>query len=217
MEPGMPAVFRNRVPFWLSRADSVVTATLDSFPGSERVINYSRQTGLPGGTGPRMFGKQTAIAMGRAKLYVGTAERPEVFAIDLGDLAVDTVRLPWTPALLTQEMIGAEKALRLATSPSDRHADIEHDFATAHFPDTLPPYADIRVDAMDLLWIQGYPVTGSAGVPWTIVSPDFRPMATVALPSHLEVFEIGDDYVLGRYVDPIESIPEVRMYRLRRK
>lgn len=164
-----------------------------------------------------MFGKQTAIAMGNTRLYVGTAERPEVLAIDLTTRNIDTITVPWTPALLTPEMIAAEKALLLATSPADRHAGIERDFETAHFPDTLPPYADIKVDARDLLWIQGYPTTGAAGVPWTIVSPEFRPMATVALPAHLEVFEIGEDYVLGRFVDPIESIPEVRMYRLRRR
>jgi hypothetical protein len=36
------------------------------------------------------------------------------------------------------------------------------------------------------------------------------------MPKHLEVYEIGRDYVLGRYLDPDESVPLVRMYRLTR-
>jgi hypothetical protein len=42
-------------------------------------------------------------------------------------------------------------------------------------------------------------------------------MTTVTMPSALEVYEIGRDYVLGRYVDPDESVPEVRLYTLRRR
>jgi hypothetical protein len=30
------------------------------------------------------------------------------------------------------------------------------------------------------------------------------------------VYEVGSDYVLGRYLDLEEAVPEVRMYRVRR-
>lgn len=216
-KPGDPMVYRKPVPFWMGRADSIVTTVLDSFPGSERLIRLSSSNGLPAGDGPRMFGKQTAIALGKDRLFIGTADRPEILSMNLADHTFDTIFLPWTPALLTPELIAAEKALRLATSPADRHPGIEHDFEVEPFPDTLPPYADVMVDAEDLLWVQGYPAAGARTVDWTIVSREGKPMARVALPSDLTVFEIGVDYVLGRYVDPVESIPEVRMYRLHRK
>lgn len=41
--------------------------------------------------------------------------------------------------------------------------------------------------------------------------------ATVPLPTALEVYEVGRDYVLGRYVDADESVPEVRLYAVTRK
>jgi hypothetical protein len=41
-------------------------------------------------------------------------------------------------------------------------------------------------------------------------------VAEVQLPVDLEVYEIGLDYVLGRFLNAEESIPQVRMYRLRR-
>ena len=48
-------------------------------------------------------------------------------------------------------------------------------------------------------------------------SADGTMRATVLLPTALEVYEIGRDYVLGRYVDADESVPEVRLYSLTRK
>jgi hypothetical protein len=213
---GDPTVFRPKVPFWTSGADSVVGVVLDSFPGSERVVRLSGD-GTPVGDGPRMFGRQTVIAMGSDRLFIGTAEGPEIFAVRLDDLSIDTIQLGWTPAPLTPEAVAAEKAIRLATSPADRHAGIERDFAEHPFPDTLPPYSDLLVDSDDMLWVRGVPAAAGAPVQWTVVSAAGVPTAIVELPNFLTVFEVGQDYVLGRYVDPIESIPEVRIYRLSRK
>jgi hypothetical protein len=208
--------FRQRVPFWTTGADSLVLAVLDSFPGSERVVSLNRQTGRPSGTGPRMFGLQTSIALGRDRLYIGTGERPEVIAVHLGDLTVDTIALPLARLPLDATDVAAEKAVRLAVSRSALHESVEREFAAHPFPDSLPPYAALMVDADDKLWIQDYPRASSSSVRWTVVSDDGALVAWVALPSHLQVFEIGPDYVLGRYLDPVEAIPQVHLYRLRR-
>jgi len=42
-------------------------------------------------------------------------------------------------------------------------------------------------------------------------------VAELDLPTHLEVFEIGADYVLGRYLDPAEAVPQVRLYHFKRQ
>jgi hypothetical protein len=70
------------------------------------------------------------------------------------------------------------------------------------------------VDALDQLWVEEYPRPRAATVTWTVFAPDGRLVGKAALPRHLSVFEIGRDYVLGRYLDPEEAIPQVRMYRL---
>ena len=49
---------------------------------------------------------------------------------------------------------------------------------------------------------------------WTVFAPDGKVRATVAMPVALEVYEIGVDYMLGRYIDTEEQVPEVRVYRL---
>ncbi len=200
---------RSKAPFWLSGMDSVVLATLDSFPGSERAVH-------DGGSSPRMLGKQTSIAMTSDRLYVGTAERPEVFAISLVDYSVDTIAVPVSPGAVTPADIESLKAIELATTPADRRASVERNFATHPFPDSLPPYAELITDSAELLWVQDYPRAGSERVKWTIVSRSGKLIATVLLPNYFQVLEIGSDYILGKYLHPIESVPQVRLYRLHR-
>lgn len=57
----------------------------------------------------------------------------------------------------------------------------------------------------------------SKSVAWTVFSAEGTMRATVPLPTALEVYEVGRDYVLGRYVDADESVPEVRLYAVTRK
>lgn len=209
-------VLRLRVPFWIGGPDSSLRLLVDSFPGSERVLSIDRGSGRITGSGPRMFGKQTSIALGSDRLYIGTAERPEVLAMNLQSLAVDTIRLPWQEAPLTAEDIAARKAVEIAASSPGRRARIEEIYADYPFPDRLPPYAALIVDAEDLLWAQDYPRAGGLTVRWTVLSAEGKLVAHAELPPHLDVLEIGTDYILGRYVHPVEAIPQVRMYSLRR-
>jgi hypothetical protein len=209
-------VFRQRVPFWIGGPDSSLRVVIDSFPGSERVLSVDRGSGRITGAGPRMFGKQTSIALGADRLYIGAAERPEILAVHLQTLVIDTIALPWPAAPLTAQDIAARKAVQIAASPPNRRASIEQVFSDHPFPETLPPYGALVVDAEDLLWVQDYPRASSPRVRWTVLSSDGDVVAEAELPAHLDVFEIGTDYVLGRYIDPVEAIPQVRLYALTR-
>lgn len=213
--PPAGLVFRQRVPFWLTEADSGVVAVLDSFPGAERVLQRD-QAGQIRGTLPRIFGGETHIALGRDRLYIGAGDGPVILAVDLASLETDSIHLPLTLQPLTREMIDVEKAMRLAATPPNDHRRIETLFDQHPFPETVPPYAGLVVDGEDRLWVQEYPLAGTPLVRWLVLEPTGALLATATLPSHLRVFEIGSDYILGRFVDPIEAIPQVRLYRLRR-
>ena len=96
-------------------------------------------------------------------------------------------------------------------------AQIERAFATKPLAKYLPSTRDLIVVSDDNLWVQHYPRAWSKTVGWTVFSADDTMRATVLLPTALEVHEIGCDYVLGRYVDADESVPEVRLSALTRK
>ena len=112
-------------------------AILDSFPGSERVLSIA-DAGRIVGSAPRMFGKQISIALGADRLYIGTAERPEILTVDLETLVIDTIALPWPEAPLSAEDIALQKAVQIAASPPNRRRGIEQDLADHPFPEVLP-------------------------------------------------------------------------------
>jgi hypothetical protein len=214
ISPDRP-VYRPRVPLWITSGDSVVRILPDSFPGAERVLQLNAR-GEAAGSGPRIFGRDTPIALGSDRLYIGTAERADVLSLRLADTVMDTIRLPFTTAPLTAEHIAAERAVRIAASPPDRLAFTERMLNIHPFPDSLPPYTDLRLDDSGLLWVRRNPAPGGTSVPWWVIADDGRAVAQVSVPSFLDVFEIGRDYILGRYLHPDEAVPQVHLYRLRR-
>ena len=80
---------------------------------------------------------------------------------------------------------------------------------------SLPPYRELQVDSEQNLWVRDYARSGPVNVNWTVFNPSGKQITEIALPNALEIFEIGKDYILGRYIDPEAGVPEVRMYRLR--
>ena len=103
----------------------------------------------------------------------------------------------------------------IANRGESSRADVEAAYAEMTLPATLPAYTDLRVDSEDLVWVRSYPRGSPASVQWSVFDSKGRNVAVIALPTHLEVFEIGVDYVLGRYLDPAEAIPQVRLYRFK--
>jgi len=88
-------------------------------------------------------------------------------------------------------------------------------------PENLPVYNDLVVDAGGYVWLQEYDPQRQSGRSWSgagrwwiVLSPTGELLGRVAMPAALDVYEIGADYVLGRWQD--EILEEfVRLYRLR--
>ena len=206
--------YRPMVPLWVSKADSGQVTVVASIAGSERVGLVI--DGKPRGTRPLPLGRQTAIAMGSERVYVATGDRYEVAVYDLSGKPLQPLRETRTPRALVRADIDYELARTVAMAASlERRAAIEQDFETLPFPKSMPAYSALRIDQSGLVWAQNSPEAASPST-WTVYDTNGRRVATAALPSHFEVYEIGPDYVLGRFLDPEESIPQVRMYRLRR-
>jgi hypothetical protein len=105
----------------------------------------------------------------------------------------------------------------IANRGESSRKDVEAAYAEMSFPATLPAYTDLRVDTEDLVWVRSYPRGSPISVRWSVFDPKGTLIAEVDLPTHIEVFEIGADYVLGRFLDPAEAVPQVRLYHLKRQ
>jgi hypothetical protein len=206
-------VYRARVPVWLSRADSSAPVIVDSVPGSERWGLV--RDGQLRGAGPLPLGKQPVLAMGRTRAYIGTADRFEILSYDANGRPGAPLQRDEPSVPVTRDDIRAEIDRAVGGAEARREA-IERSYAEMTLPSTLPPYTALLVDADDHVWVRSYP-RGTGAVRWSVFSPAGRLVAEVAVPRHLEVYEIGRDYLLGRYLDPEEEIPQVRQYRLTRR
>jgi hypothetical protein len=206
--------YRPVVPFWTSGADSGVRKVIGHFPGSERfglVVD-----GTPRGTRPLPLGKQSDVAVGPDRVYVGTADRFEILVFDPGGNPADTIRQATASLETTRADIENAKQKELASNDETWRASIERDYARMPFPKTVPAYTDLVVDSDGNLWVQEFPRVRSSRVRWVVFNSAGTRLAELSLPTDLEVYEIGQDYVLGRYLSADESIPQVRLYRLHR-
>lgn len=204
-----PGRRRGLVPYWLTGTDGEVSAKIGDFPGSERLVTE-------GGSMPHPLGKEPVIAIGRDRVYIGTADSLTilVFALDgtpLSPVAKANVSLAVTPDDITRYKLLDTLGM------SDREQDYRmREWQTFEFPPTVPAYTALLVDVADNLWVRLFSRGTSETVRWLVFSPDGSEIGSVDLPMEMTVHEIGIDYVLGSGMDLVEATPRVWVYKLHR-
>jgi len=208
-----PGVFRANVAIWTGK-DSLVTQLLGEIPGSERW--GQSVNGVLRGTRPLPLGKQSVIAIGEDRFFVGTADTYEIIIRDLAGRQIGTIRKPSANLATTKADVEFVLQREQAGQSEAAQKRIADSYATMELPKTIPAYTKMLIDSEGLLWVQDYPRGKSAVSRWSVFSPAGAQRAEVLLPANLDLYEVGPDYVLGRYIDPDEQIPQIRTYHLRR-
>lgn len=203
MKPGRS---RATAPYWIADTAGRMRVSLGQLPGSERF-----------GQSPLPLGRESRVAFGRDRAYVALADSFAVMSFDLAGKSQLALRERGTPARSTAADMNSALEEQIAMMGEKYRGMLEADFKKYPRPDLLPSTRDVLVDSEQAVWVQHYPSASNPRATWTVFAPDGRILSTLTLPRSLEVYEIGRDYVLGRYTDPDESIPQVRMYTLRRQ
>jgi len=205
--------FRANVPFWTSGLDSNVHA-IGTIAGSERWGQFNDQGN--GGTRPMPLGKQPVIAIGPDRIYTGTADTYTITMYDLSGKVIGTFSKPTAQLAVTKADIDLAIEDEAAGKDDVGRERVRKSYEAIELPKTIPAYKAMLVDSEGMVWIRDYRRASPTFAQWTVFTRDGKQIAEVQLPLHLTVSEIGRDYVLGKYIDPVEDIPEIRMYRLRR-
>jgi hypothetical protein len=165
---------------------------------------------------PLPFGRSAHAAPWHGGFFFGDGASYEIaYYSRAGDL-LRLVRRTHTPPQLTPTRIQRYIEAQLANVASDdERRFIESLFAEVPFPETMPAYRDLQVDALGNLWVEEYERPVDEKPRWTVFSPDGEMLGVVETPSRFTIYQIGPDFVLGRWTDDLD-IEHIRLYELRR-
>jgi hypothetical protein len=194
--------------------------TLGTFPaGIVEVRNmemFGRSMPVPI---PIPFTPSTMVAAGPDAVYVGTSDSYEIRVLSPDGALRRLIRREVPARPVTQADRDAMTA-RMRDLPSQGGAQLapmmeqfQKAMAEIDYPETMPAYGSLRLDAEGNLWVAEHSGGAPAPVHWSVFGPDGRFLGTVTMPERFQVREIGADYVLGELTDETE-IEHVLLYQL---
>ena len=205
------------------RRDDVSYVALDArggvqpigrFPGTEMLLSGGATGGLL--MRPLPFGRQTVAAAHGGRVYVGTGDAFELRGYEPRQGLLTIIRTEHAPVAVTRAAIrdyrrtlvtlGAEGDARLRQQQAEM-------LEKAPYPEQMPAFTDLEIDADGDLWTQDSKARGDGGARWTIFSPDGRLRGSIEIPANVVVREIGRDWLLGTVLDD-DQVEHVRIYRL---
>jgi hypothetical protein len=174
----------------------------------------SGMNGRGGGGMPRPLGATTSYALGADRAYVGVTDSGAVATYSLDGKRTGTISIGLPARAPTREQYEHAADITLGMVPAQMRAQARTWVLGIPMPAKAPSFTGLFVDPTGLLWaVTSLP--GDRDTQFRVFGTDGRAVATVSVPANLNVFEVGNDYILGGRVDANEE-PFVTVYRLTR-
>ena len=198
--------YRTSARIFILTRDGNIAADLGDFPNSERLSSTR-------GNRPHPFGRQTAIAIGRDRVYVGTAERMEVWTYDFAGKRGNPFLGPSPDLTIRPVHLAAYLEERVATVDDSIKPRLRREIPRMPLPSSFPAYTSLRLDSMENLWVERFPRPGELQRSWLVFSRAGHVIAEVIAVKGLRVLDIGNDYVLGVHTDD-DGVERVQLHAL---
>lgn len=171
---------------------------------------------------PLPFGRETTVQVRGGRLWTATADE---YRIDEWDPAsgrlVASVR--WTRAPVPVDPAAVAELRDSMHAVRDRETAAYRElldivvqvYDEVEFPAVAPPHGTFRVDAGGRLWVKDYLAPRDEFGPstWQVFDAGGRLLGAVGMPARFAPTDIGEDYVLGTWLDE-DDVPHVLMYGL---
>jgi len=210
-EPPDPIVF---IGLLVAYSLDSAADTLAEVPGGpaywEQVENYVRRLPAP-------FATSIHVAMSSDRVFAGNGASFEVRVLDSHGQTQALWRLDSPPRSVTAADIAADKAALLdLMRTDDQRRQLERTYNLVPMPEVMPAYSKLLVDRTGWLWVEEYYAAGDPHREYIVFSADGRPAARVLLPPEFDVRQVGDDFILGIWLDEATGVEYVRQYGLER-
>lgn len=117
---------------------------------------------------------------------------------------------------ITAEELQRYKDERIAeVRDQAQRAQIERRFDDLPFPDRYPAVDRVLIDALGEFWIRLYNPDEAEAQAWHVFKQSGEHVAFVRIPSGLDVHDVQEDAILGRWTDEL-GVRTVRVYALQR-
>ena len=189
-------------------------------------LAHEPRTWVEGGiNSTQTFGWDLKLAPWGELAVVTASKRYEIMAFATDGTLARIVRVEHVPRAPTEADIEAYIEVEIRRQIPDSFGEnVEEARAQARrvimatpVAEHFPAFASIMSDRTGDLWVEEYEVVGeeSDGVLWSVFDPDGHVLGFVETPEGLTIYEIGEDYILGRVQDEL-GVESVQLWPLER-
>lgn len=206
------------VEIW--RSDGVFSASTGAHPAEEILISRDRGQGR---TLRRLaYSRQLVTGLWGDLVVASHNSRYEIMAYRVDGSLDRIVRRdhgPRSPTEADREPFVEEQLsfFEGADIPELIVQAARKEFETVPMADFFPAFSSVMGDAAGHLWVEEYeyPHEDRPGPLWTVFDPEGRALGFVETPEGLELYEIGEDYILGRVRSEL-GVESIQLWPLER-
>lgn len=186
--------------------------TVGWFPGPEWYVKSDE--GIMAASS-RAFGRSPVAAASADAFYFGSSDFYEIARYDAEGQLRRLIRRAHESLEVTPQDIENWIEERLADSEDENQRVFwERLYADMPFPETMPAYERLIVDDEGSVWVEDYRRPGDEQPRWTVFDSAGVMLGEVETPPEFQVFQIGSDFVLGRWTDDLD-VEHVQLYKLK--
>lgn len=198
--------------------DEEILDSLGVFMDYEQILTMEKSgSGFTFTERSRPFGREAVFAAAGTTFVAGTQDRFELQTHDINGALTSIVRVAWSNRPVTDEAIDEYKRQAIAGSfVIGDTARVRRGLDELPYPETMPAYGSILLDDVGNLWVQKYRAPGDSAWAWVVFDEDRQILGVVEIPPGLEIYQIGQDFVLGMWRDE-SDVEHIGFYDLHKK
>ena len=201
--------------------DGVLSVSLGTHPAVE-IVAITDERGAQYNE-PLGYGRQLVTGLWGDLVVVSPTTHYEIHAFR-GDGSLHRVvrrdHVLRSPSEADREPYVEESMVHILATPGLPEQMVEMARTQFHripFADYFPAFSSVLGDATGHLWVQEYeyPREARPGSLWTVFDPEGHVLGFVETPEELQIYEIGEDYILGRAEDEL-GVESIQLWLLER-